>query len=347
MVAACISKPARKAPSDGGGGGGDSGDAPIDADLTKPLRWKVHEDFNLDLGNFSGFRLVFDPTRQEVVVYDDTRDALWSLTTTGWVVFETTPVDVALKRGDPGFMFDPVTQQLRLFGGSNTPGSYINEEYVYVPGSSPPWVKVTTARTLQARAATMLVAGKDMQGADRIYLIGGYDGAALADVDERVNGNWEMRHEADFGNTLFSSPGMASVWDENHHRILSLEGLASATSPELHAYDLDQDHWTCLVCDGPKRHSASLVHIPDRDLTLLIGGTNDMGSGVDGTMVLVEDAHPHWEQFGDPMLPPAREAAGVTYDPSRKAVIMYGGTGQGSGCASSQCGDTWELSPDP
>jgi hypothetical protein len=48
VLTGCISKPARKDPGDGGS------DGDVDARVYKPQSWKVHTDFDHDLGNYAG-----------------------------------------------------------------------------------------------------------------------------------------------------------------------------------------------------------------------------------------------------------------------------------------------------
>jgi hypothetical protein len=329
-LAGCISKPDRKpaTPDDG---------HPPDLDLSNRLHWSLHAD-NSTIGRRESTRLTYDGSAHQVLAYggensSDIKDDLWGLTMTGWNIIDGTPI-APTPHLQPGFAYDPNTHVDVLFGGYTGNSAYQNDLWEHATT----WMALSETQPPPSRSQTML-----LSAGNRMFLFGGYDGSAMFDVWELTGTSWSPRMKVDGTATYIASPGTGVTWDADQQRFLALEGLSNGESAELHAYDPATDAWStvCLGCEGAsmQRRDASIVHIPGRNLTLLIGG-NHLGVEVAGTMVLNQD---HWEVY-DAMMPPGRSLAGVVYDPDQDAVILYGGTGSGANCAT-QCSDTFVLAP--
>jgi len=85
----------------------------------------------------------------------------------------------------------------------------------------------------------------------------------------------------------------------------------------------------------PRRDEATLVYDPNRNATILFGGTNADQYLYNDTWILQQDA---WLQVETPSAPPQRSKAVAFYDPVRNSMILYGGEMFGSIHS-----DMWEL----
>jgi len=280
-------------------------------------------------GELTGVRLTWDPDRGEVVLFGgdgpaDLSDAMWSFDGTRWAPL-CNPCNVRRER--PGFVWDG--SQLVIFGGGDDAGHYTNTVFDY----SDTWTLRDTSGPQPAEQTFSQIV--PYHGA--LWAVGGYASGPLSGVSSLAGKVWNT--EANAGDSL-ASIGMGVTVDTDHDRILALVDAAGNSAEDgVRMYTASTGEWSvvCEPCTGRDRTGGSLVHVPDHDLTLLIGGRSLDNTYPRGTWVLEGDRFARYDD-DDHMLPPRREV-GVAYDPDRDVVVVYGGASDD--CPF--CGETWEL----
>jgi hypothetical protein len=308
-VAACVGKPAR------------------------PGEWKLVPDAN-EPGGLTTARLAWDPDLHAVVMYGGDgitapSDAMWSFDGAHWQKV-CDPCNVSRHRA--GFAWDG--SQLLVFGGENeiNGDSYTNDVFAFRGGA---W----SAMQISGSAPDAQTFAQIVPYHDRVYAVGGYATSGPSTmVASFAAGSW--RKEPDTGDTVVG-PGMGVTADTDHDRILALVDSAG-NFEEDGVWSFGGTRWDklCDPCTGVVKHSASLIHVPDHDLTLILGGQLRDTSFVAGARVLVGDK---FVPYDDPPSFPARAAVGVAYDPERDLVVVYGGA---SDDCQLGCDETWELTPE-
>jgi len=307
----------------------------LSACIGKPARpgaWKLVAGAN-EPGGVTTPRLVWDPDLHAVVMYggdrvDTPSDAMWSFDGAAW---QKLCDPCGLGRHREGLAWDG--SELVAFGGEDTSNGdqYTNSVFTYRSGWSPLQLS-GSAPDPQTFAQVVPYRG-------RVYAVGGYSTTGPSTKTASfADGAW--RAEADAGDTIVG-PGMGLTVDTDHDRILALVDSAG-NFEEDSVWAFDGKAWTklCDPCTGKPKHSASLIHIPDRDLTLLIGGQDHDGSFIAGTQALVGGA---FVPYDSPVTFPARAAVGVAYDPERDVIVVYGGASE---ACTFGCDETWELTPE-
>ena len=307
-LAACVGKPAR------------------------PGAWQLITGANQP-GGVTTPRLVWDPDLHAIVMYggdrvDTPSDAMWSFDGATW---QKLCDPCGLGRHREGLAWDG--SKLVAFGGEDATNgdAYTNNAFTYGSGWAP---LELSGSAPDAQTYSQLV---PYHG--RLYAVGGYaTGGPSKQVASFADGAW--RHEPDAGDTIVGV-GMGLTADPDHDRILALVDSAG-NFEEDGVWAFDGKTWTkvCDPCTGKPKHSASLIHVPDRDVTLLIGGQDHDGKRIAGTQVLVDG---QFVPYDAPVTFPARANLGVAYDPERDVIVVYGGASEDCPFG---CDETWELTPE-
>jgi hypothetical protein len=115
-------------------------------------------------------------------------------------------------------------------------------------------------------------------------------------------------------------------------------GLADVNPNNTWTYD--GTTWTLQspLVQPPLVYAGSAAFDPGVHAVVLFGGGS---GGVDQNSTSVwARARPNWTHLSSVQSPPAREGAGMTYDPALHRVILFGGQDNNG-----YFNDTWELIP--
>jgi hypothetical protein len=305
-LAACVSKPDR------------------------PGEWKLVANADQP-GALDAPRLVFDPALHAVVMFggdllDTPSDAMWKFDGSSWSSL-CNPCGIGLENGGLAVAGDALVH----FGGEDKNGSQHDDVFEYTGGS---WLPLsTTGDNPGGMTFAQLVPYHD-----KLYAIGGYHSSPLMQVSSLTGTVWKQEP---VGGDTMASVGMASTYDADHDRIVTLIDSAG-NFPEDGVWSFDGTQWTklCDPCTGLGKTGASIVHVPGYDLTLMIGGKVTTADRVAGSWLLDGAAFIPYDQ---PVIFPARMNVGVAYDPERERVVVYGGN---SDDCPRGCAETWELTPE-
>jgi hypothetical protein len=296
-----------------------------------------------------GHAMVFDTRRGRMVVFGGLTGATGSYCNSGTASSETWEWDGRhwhQRSGEwPGLRigaamaWDPTHHAALLFGGY--------EGAAWAPGTwlwdGEDWHDVTVGTTQEPalRAEPALVFDPD---SNKIVLFGGRDSAGAK------NDMWEwdgdVRDWSPVTPTSGGAPDPRSqhslAYDEEHHRLVVFGGVDSAVMNDLWTWDRAAGTW-----DGPvvaaspaARLLAGMAFIPTRGVVLYGGNSGTYPAALADTWFWDGAI---WTTLTSGLSPTARWGHGLTRDPSRGSLLLFGGIDD---INHDPTGDTWELGAD-
>jgi hypothetical protein len=251
--------------------------------------------------------------------YDET----WAWDGSDWS--KLSPDHSPTRRGDEAMAYDPLSQQIILFGGQD--GSIVNDrrtssgleagEWWTWNGSD--WTEQSPGTNPQIRTEASLAYD---QAARNVVLFGG----AFSNDTWTWDGAVWTQHKPTGSPSARSAAAMA--YDSNHQRVVLFGGHNSD-----HPGGLD-DTWTWDGSDWtqksphhspPKRTAAAFAYDPATGTAVLFGGCCKLLGDTwtwDGS---------DWTHEDPKHNPPARSFASMAYDSAGRQVVLFGGGGD----------DTW------
>ena len=184
-----------------------------------------------------------------------------------------------------------------------------------------------------------------------LVLFGGANAAEVrGDTWRWKHGTWRLMTSAGPGPRTF--PTMA--YDSARGEIVLFGGNRVLFGDSTHTavmlgdtWVLRGDAWCARTANGPPpRAEAAMAYDPLRRRTVLFGGRYESG----GETIRLGDA---WEWDGSSWIrvstdgPSARSGATMAYDPGRRAVVLFGGSGGPRGDTWSWNGRAWASVPIP
>ncbi len=324
-----------------------------------------------------GHTAIYDSTNNRVVINGGinaggvVQNDTWILTdangvggTTGWT--ELQPTDTAPYRGSHTAIFDPVSDQMVIFGGVSQIPQTFTDDHVFV---------LTAANGLQS-GSTWSQDGPS----PRFHLSGVYDavtdqlivfgGATSVPEASPLNDVWaEVAVGAD---ELASQPstdfvrvfptgtapsarfGHTGVYDSSSNRMMIFAGGTSTTSCLNDLWILDDANsadgtpdWISLTASGkapPARMNHIAVYDAAQNTMIIFGGTNCASGYLSDVWVLSnangEGGTPAWKQLSPSGTGPSvRENSSAVYDSVNNILTIYAGDTGGQGLT-----DVWTLS---
>ena len=231
--------------------------------------------------------------------------------------------------------YDAVIQKVVLFGGYN--GRYLGDTWLW-DGKTSRWTRATPAHHPTAVTSPMLFT--DPNG--RVDVYGGFDGRFYQNSMWQWTGSdWNQLSLPMVPYARASAAvGVNGVTGE----VVLFGGLA-AINP-VNTWTYDGTSWTLQFprTQPPWIYAGSAAFDPNLKAVVLFGGGS---GGIDQNTTWEWIQNPTWEGTGfswkqvvTTKSPPAREGAGMAYDPTLGHDIIFGGQN-----SEVPLGDTWELIP--
>ena len=264
--------------------------------------------------------------------------------------------------------YDPVGDQLVVFGGGSAGAAYKDAFGLALPddGTPPAWHTLSPSTPLTGRDQAALVLDDGV-----LTTFGGFGsgtfpgtvdaGTHLADTWQRAayrRGNWILATPADERQVPVTREGAAYALDARGDRLLLFGGLTGDTTlADVWSVDLrrpGRPRWTQLCApgecgDGPApRWGAHAVHDPAGNRLVVFGGLTDDGVALDDVWTLdlaaASAGRPAWTVLQPTGPRPAGRWSGATgFDPVRRRLVVFGGQ-TGPDAAGVPLDDTWALS---
>ncbi len=280
----------------------------------------------------------YDAARQQVILFggicgDATAlGETWSWDGQRWR--ELHPVVSPPARAQAGMVYDPVRDQLVLFGGSRG-GLPLADTWVWDasgwserhPTSAPPAMRSMEMAFDPVRKNVLLVGGYDATtnargGGGELFDMWSWDGSTWALVDARF---------ARFDGAMATDPDGTGV--------VLFGGRAPALANDTSRWD--GAAWAQLATRlAPQKRAGARLVLAGPDALLLFGGQGAIDPLGDTWLLRQRE----WFEQDPTHSPSARFGAALAYDAARKRVVLFGGT---SVAATGRIllGDTWTWGP--
>ncbi|MFH0794081.1 MAG: kelch repeat-containing protein, partial [bacterium] len=249
-----------------------------------------------------------------------------------WTAVATTGT-LPSARHSAGFARLPFTSNILLFGGRLGNDSLSSQTFSLVSGSF--WVVPFTSQPPSPREGPAM---GPYDSANQVVLFGGYDGTSYLPDTWLYNSTGGWSHATP--STPPSSRSYAAmVYDGIRSRTVMFGGR-NAAGPLNETWRYQFGQWAQIFPTGPPsaRHSHAMANMLSMDRVVLFGGI-DTGGNVLGDTWLFDGNGTSWGRQVPAHAPPARYAAGMDYDSSRRRVTLFGGLDSNHQPLS----DTWEF----
>ena len=259
---------------------------------------------------------------------------------------------VPARRGFPSMAYDPTTRRLIVFGGSDwDTGAFLNDTWAYDPAAST-WTNLNPAGALPPeRAWHTMVCDSDT---GRLIMFGGGVGGFTNDITavDQLNDTWAYDPIANTwadldpaGAVPAARYGQAMAYSPSTQRIILFGGgTATARFNDTWAYDSATNTWVELRPAGTlpsPRGGHSMAYDTTSARLIMFGGGVSQTVLVNDTWAYDPAANSWTELAPTGMLPSARGAQSMVYDPTTRQLILFGGL-DGTG---SFLNDFWALTP--
>jgi len=306
---------------------------------TRSSKTWVHLSPNISPPARSYLAMTYDPASGKVVMfggYDGTGylNDTWTFDGTSWTRVQT-PLSPPVRAASQ-MAYDAVSQKVVLFGGYNGT-RYLGDTWIW-DGKTSRWTHATPTHAPRAVTSPMLFA--DPNG--RVDVYGGFDGRFYQNSMWHWTGSdWNQLSLPMVPYARASaSVGVNGVTSE----VVLFGGLA-AINP-VNTWTYDGTTWTLQFprTQPPWVYAGSAAFDANLKAVVLFGGGS---GGIDQNTTWEWIQNPTWEGTGfswkqvvTTQSPPAREGAGMAYEPTLGHVIVFGGQN-----SEVPLGDTWELVP--
>lgn len=247
-------------------------------------------------------------------------------------------------RNDHAMGYDPIRDQVVVFGGRYAASNGYGDTWVWANGT---WAEVEPTTSPPARWATEMVWDP---GLEALVMFGGVSSAfgSLDDVWAWDGEDWTELSPTGTGPAPRGRAAMA--YDPDREGIVIFGG--SDTPPVMNStyyndtYLLKDNAWTLIQADGAsgapaKRSGAMMAYSESTSQLVLFGGCScSVPSGLDDTWVLPPAAGA-WDEQDPEHVPPNRNSAGMAFSRGMDALIMFGGLNWAGSTQVGSLNDTW------
>jgi hypothetical protein len=291
-----------------------------------------------------GATLVYDAKRERLVMFggadgiDDGADDgylndTWALADGVWTPLSTSS-NPAVRVGHAA-TYDLARDRVVVFGGAKSdPDTFVTQYY------DDSWEYDGTDWTASAAPATPSPRYAQAAAFDvshgRLVMFGGLSSFPLDEV-WTYDGTWRPLATNTGPLGRFNH---AMAYDPIRRKLVVFGGNAIGTGVTDETWELDGTTWTLLplTTSPPARVGAAMVFDVARGRIVLFGGTDEVGGYFADTWEL-DAAGMTWVPVTSASSPSARTNAGITYDASRRGVVLFGG----ETAFDSFVGETWLL----
>jgi len=302
------------------------------------------------------------PARQEhVTVYDAAHDRLvifggidaaqhvlsdcWALSLSGpgtWTPLGTGADGPSARQSACG-VYDPVRDQLIVFGGADSSGTLQSDTWALPLGAGGTWAKLPLASGEPApleRAAAAYDPGQD-----QMVVYGGRTASGLQDLVLTLS----LAGTATWNIPASSTPRPAArewtsaIVDPVRDQLVVYGGGTTAPTSDVLSFALSGTHpWTAFTSTAvpPPFRAAAMVRDPVRNRMLVFGGLDPSNAANNSVWSLDLNGPMAWTKLTVSGSPPGvRGYESMVYDAARDRVLVYGGVNFFSGVYN----DVWAL----
>ena len=248
-------------------------------------------------------------------------------------------------RDSEGLVFDAELNKVVLFGGVSQCGQTNSwsqgDTWTYSGGS---WTNISSTLSIAPSPRWGMAMVYD-PASQQIVLFGGTD--TYGNVNDQTwvfNGTWsQVALNATSPPALY---GAGATYDPSLGGVLLYGGQAGFSGGPGTIYNatwlFKGGVWTQLNVVGPDPlRSSTLVYDAAINASILFGGFDQTTGAPSG--LTWSFANGTWTQLTPSTSPPARFAAGATYDPQTGVVVLFGGFTSEFGNYNSPLSDTWTF----
>ncbi len=361
----------------GGGAGGKNvfNDVWTLANVNGTPTWKELTPTRTAPAARSGHTAVYDSADNRMVVYGGViassavQNDTWILSGANGVGTATwsqlTPTDTAPYRVSHTAIYDPVSDEMVIFGGTSQLPKTFTDDHVFV---------LTKANGLQSGSAWSQdgpaprahQTGVYDSVTDQLIVFGGQQSGSLGPLNDvwsepsvvssgqvsQVSTNWVQVSPS--GTPPTARFGQTGLYDSSSNRMIIFGGATSPTNCLNDLWILDDANsahgkpdWLSITASGtlpPVRMNQTAVYDQAQNTMIVFGGTNCSSGYFSDVWVLSnangEGGSPTWFQLSPSGTPPAaRENSSAIYDSVDNVLTIYAGDTGGSGFS-----DVWTLS---
>jgi hypothetical protein len=321
-------------------------------DPTMPAWTQVANPTRNDQSNYPGQNgsAIYDPDLKVMTVFGGNNRTLWDYSgADATFTNRSTPVNGPIQRNSPAIAFDTKQGKLMLFGGYSSLDSLYKQDTWEWSGSSAVWTNRTNANTKpEARYQAAMVYDSKR---DQLLLWGGSGTGVTNDMWSwsSTTKNWTaltvsgVRPNVTYGHQMFYDPARDKVvvW-VNYYTIWE--------------FDPATNTWTSRLSNTPniptgfqQRGYYELAYDTDRSKLMFIGGygyVTNVGNVYDADVWEWDAATGVFTErppAAGAAAPVGRNQHGVSYDPSRRTVVLFGGYAQVTAVATGPQNDSWEF----
>ena len=236
-------------------------------------------------------------------------------------------------------IYDPVRDQLVVFGGSPEGGAGLNETWTRSLASPETWTQLSPAGQLPSPRLYSSAIYDPLR--DRMLIFGGGLSGYFNDVWALSLGGtprWDSLAVAP-GSIPSPRQGHAAIYDPLRDRMIVFGGLFASTV--TWQFSFSNAAWTPISTLGAPpsaRSGHSATYDPVGDRLLVFGGLDGNGQRLNEVYELSLGGVPTWSRLAPTgSLPSPRFYHSADYDLSRHAIVVFGGDHSGTD-------ETWALS---
>jgi hypothetical protein len=306
-----------------------------------------------DTPPYNAEAFAYDSTRAQIVLfggyYGSTRD-LWELDgTTGMWTNRSVPTNGPIQRQYPSTAYDSKRGKLMLFGGYSSTDGLVKQDTWEWSGTDSSWINRTNANAKPVgRQQGAMVYDSER---DQLLLWGGSGTGVTNDLWSwsPTTRNWTMltvngaAPSNSYNVPMFYDPVRDKL--ELYINYYTYYEFDLATSTWTNRYDSKNPPPAAFY----NRSYAEVTYDTDRSKMLFVGGYGTQAgattAGYDADVWEWDPATNVFTERTPPAAgpnPPGRNQHGVSYDSSRRAVVMFAGYGQVTGVATGPLDDSWE-----
>ncbi len=240
----------------------------------------------------------------------------------------------------PGFVYDPVSERVMMFGGGNDDDALApySDTWVLDAGAAE-WTQLVLEPSPVRRHSTVMV----YDSADEvIILFGGHNGTAWASDTWVFDCNTEVWTEVTPTESPHSRGSHAMVYDSTNERVLMFSGYSDEgpVIADTWAYDYNTNTWEEMnPSESPHaRYGASCIYDSVSESMIIYGGNSDGYFSDTWRYDYVTDT---WTELEPAIHPQALKWSVMTYDTVNQKAILFGG----DGLLGRAQNETWTFDP--